>query len=246
MSYDPVDVLAAFADEHGITYPLLSDADNRVIRELGLELHPGSSLLPVDPDAPPDRSRGLARPGTFHLDAGGVVTDKWSAESHRVRRSGSILLADDLDDARHDITERLDLDGIAVRLRLLRARYHPKQWQRLTVELDVPVDRHVYVGDVPDGFVPLAVQLDGPTGLDAGDVEVPAGERHRVEGTDESLDGVTGCVRLDVPFVLDEDVGDVTLGLEIALQSCTDSVCFVPVTERIELHLAAGGTLDAH
>ena len=36
ISYDSVDVLAGFAREHGISFPLLSDEGSRVIRELGL------------------------------------------------------------------------------------------------------------------------------------------------------------------------------------------------------------------
>lgn len=36
ISYDPVEILSAFADKHGIAYPLLSDAGSHVMRRLGL------------------------------------------------------------------------------------------------------------------------------------------------------------------------------------------------------------------
>lgn len=36
MSYDTPEQLQAFADEHDVTYDLLSDADSAVIREFGI------------------------------------------------------------------------------------------------------------------------------------------------------------------------------------------------------------------
>lgn len=36
LSYDPVAVLRAFADKHGLSFPLLSDEGSHVIRRLGL------------------------------------------------------------------------------------------------------------------------------------------------------------------------------------------------------------------
>jgi peroxiredoxin len=36
ISYDPVEVLAAFASQHTITYPLLSDVGSVVIKRFGI------------------------------------------------------------------------------------------------------------------------------------------------------------------------------------------------------------------
>jgi hypothetical protein len=48
ISYDAVDALAAFSQRYGITFPLLSDAGSRVIRELGMLNERVVEIAPID------------------------------------------------------------------------------------------------------------------------------------------------------------------------------------------------------
>ncbi len=77
ISYDAVDVLATFAGRKGITIPLLSDPDSAVIRRFGLL----NTTIPVDNA----RDYGIPNPGTFLVDAQGVVRGKYFEEqfAHR-------------------------------------------------------------------------------------------------------------------------------------------------------------------
>ena len=77
ISYDPPDVLAGFAERHGITYPLLSDAGSGLIRELGL----------LNEEAG-ERVEGIPHPGVVVLDADGTVAEKHFYESYRERDTG--------------------------------------------------------------------------------------------------------------------------------------------------------------
>ena len=94
LSYDPVPTLAAFADQHGIAFPLLSDVGSVVIDRLGLrnrhvaeqQAHFGK---PVEA-----KHDGLPYPGTFVIDARGVVVAKRFEDSHRLRVSADSLLDD--------------------------------------------------------------------------------------------------------------------------------------------------------
>jgi len=92
ISYDSVEVLAAFADKRGITYPLLSDAGSHAIRALGLlneqhlvEQHAFYGIQTRD------EQRGVAYPGTFVLDERGIIAEKRFEQSYRVRPTARIF-----------------------------------------------------------------------------------------------------------------------------------------------------------
>ena len=92
ISYDSVEILAAFAEKRGITYPLLSDEGSQTIRGLGLlneehlvEQHAFYGIQTRDDQ------RGVAYPGTFVLDDSGVVSGKLFEQSYRVRPTARIF-----------------------------------------------------------------------------------------------------------------------------------------------------------
>jgi hypothetical protein len=85
ISYDPLDVLAQLARGYGVTYPLLSDRESRVIRALGL----------LNTNMPAGHPwHGVPYPGTFLLDEEGRIAHKSFYADHRVRDSVARLLED--------------------------------------------------------------------------------------------------------------------------------------------------------
>ncbi len=84
-------MLAAFAERHGITFPLLSDEGSGVIERLGLlNRHVAEQQayygMPVA-----DRHRGIPYPGTFVLDEHGAVIDKQFEQSYRHRPPAALI-----------------------------------------------------------------------------------------------------------------------------------------------------------
>lgn len=109
VSYDSGSVLAAFARQHGIEYPLLSDPDSAVIRSYRMyntlveeALGPNGN----DPELQEEVRRhvagggvrpfmkGIAIPGTLILDAEGRVRARYFEESYVERPTISRLLLD--------------------------------------------------------------------------------------------------------------------------------------------------------
>lgn len=70
-SYDTVEVLRDFAARRGITFPMLSDLDSRVIRTFGLlnEAH-----------APGERNYGVPHPVLLVVGRDGVVRRRYAEE----------------------------------------------------------------------------------------------------------------------------------------------------------------------
>ncbi len=108
ISYDPPEILAAFARAQRISFPLLSDSDSATIRRYGI-LNPlpelalaGGADDPalkaelqryVSPGTPASRMAGMAFPGTFVVDRQGRVTSRFFEESYVERNTiASVML----------------------------------------------------------------------------------------------------------------------------------------------------------
>ena len=82
VSYDATEVLADFAKDKAIAFPLLSDAGSKTIDAYGIR----------DPSG-----NGYPHPETFLIDKGGVVRARLSVEGYKTRHS----TADLIDAAKH-------------------------------------------------------------------------------------------------------------------------------------------------
>jgi peroxiredoxin len=87
ISYDPVDVLKAFADKQKITFPLLSDPGSRTIAAYALRNKEtaGKKVGKIDLD-------GVPYPGTVLVGADGVVRAKLFVDGYRDRHSTDELV----------------------------------------------------------------------------------------------------------------------------------------------------------
>ena len=66
ISYDSPEILAAFAEERGISFPLLSDPGSHTIDAYGVR----------NRNADAGRTRGIPHPGTVLIDSEGVIRGK--------------------------------------------------------------------------------------------------------------------------------------------------------------------------
>jgi hypothetical protein len=84
VSYDSTETLKQFADSRGITFPMVSDPGSAIIKRYGLL---------NDTVDPKSRSYGIPHPGTFMLDAKGIVTSRYFEDAYQERSTvGSILV----------------------------------------------------------------------------------------------------------------------------------------------------------
>ncbi|SRR5579885_1360666 len=81
VSYDPVDVLAKFAEKQKITFPLLSDPGSKTIAAFGLTNKEARG-----------RAEGVAYPGTVILDKNGVIRAKLFHEGVIKRHTADDIL----------------------------------------------------------------------------------------------------------------------------------------------------------
>jgi peroxiredoxin len=107
ISYDSQEILAAFSKQHGITFPLLSDAGSATIKRYGIlnpvpewAIGPNASDPAVQSDtqkyvsvARPNASMiGVAFPGTLILDRQGRVTSRFFEDFYIERNTVSSIM----------------------------------------------------------------------------------------------------------------------------------------------------------
>ena len=107
ISYDSRDVLAAFAKQHGVTYPMLSDQGSATIKRYGIlntvvaeAFGPNKDDPAVKADVakyisivnPSPMMEGIAFPGTFMLDRQGRVTSRFFEEFYIERNTSSSMM----------------------------------------------------------------------------------------------------------------------------------------------------------
>ncbi len=227
MSYDSVEVLSGFAAKYAIEYPLLSDEGSAVIRALGLLNEQAAEQV-----------AGIPHPGTFVLDGDGTVRSKHFYESYRERDTGAGVLDHllGLDHASDVAPVQANAGSIEVRAWLDKPTYSWGQRLWLTVELDVPDGLHVYGSPIPEGYYPLAIDIEPVDRIIVGDMQLPEAQPFRVEGLDEAFVVYEGRVRVTVPitFML-VDAGAVELKLRVSFQACTATDCLMPESALLVL-----------
>lgn len=239
-------MLSAFAQKHGITYPLLGDEGSVAIRRLGLlnervfEQHAAFGIPRSE------RAAGVAYPGVFLLDERGLVVEKRFLQNYRERETAAAILEQGfaVETAEHDPDAHAATDGVALRAYLDAPTYRIYQRRWLTVDLSIAPGMHVYGEPIPDGYVPLSIVVEPVDGMMAGDRQGPAPRPYRVEGLDEQFVVYEGAARFVVPLTFTRKPGDITVRAVVRLQTCSATDCLMPAAVALELPLRAENLVD--
>jgi hypothetical protein len=232
ISYDRVEVLEVFARRLGVSVPLLSDPESRVIRDFGLL----NETIPKDHEF-----FGVPWPGTFVIGADGRVLRKYFEENYRERYSaGSVLL----DSAAPDTS-----GWTAIRTKHLTLRHGASDVVarggfrvRLVLEVDLPAGMHVYAPGVA-GYIPVAWTMEPLEGAKSPEAAYPASKTLHLPAIKESVPVFEGKFRIhrDVTFPQQKSLqalaatgGTVRLRGAFRYQACDDKVCYTPVSLPVE------------
>jgi hypothetical protein len=242
ISNDTVDRLAVFATQHAVTFPLLSDEDSAVIRAFGI-----MNTLVQPGEGAHMRWYGIPYPGTYIVDADGVVVDKDFHQHHARRLSGPALLhrvlgtvPGVLPDAPHaaaagqEVTLTVHLSDPVLRLEVLST---------LVCRLDVAPGLHLYADGAPEAFTPAALRLDGD-GLRFGPARWPGPHQLDLPLLGMSVPVHEGSVTVTVPVTatsqlirlghgLDQETIDIVV--HCAYQACDEAACGLPTEVQASL-----------
>ncbi len=236
VSYDAPEVLAAFAEEFGITYPLLSDTDSSVIRRFGIL----NTLV-----RPDEAVYGIPYPGSYLTDEAGVVTEKSFYRQYRIRPATRSLLKDGfgvpLTPESGPVAES-SAPGVRLTAALGEEALVFQQDVPLYVTLDLDPGLHIYAPGAGGGMIGATIDVSAPDSIEIGVPIFPASHPLRLEGSDEVLPVLDGTIEVVVPLISTRaDVEPIALEIHLRYQACDDRLCFLPQEQTLTLQVPLQG-----
>lgn len=226
ISYDTPEILKNFADRMGgFHYPLLADPDSTVIEAFGV----------LNRNVPEGHEWfGMARPGTFVVDADGVVTSKYFEPGHRQRVTAESVLVKAFGVGGGSKTR---VDAGQFTLTAYSAQDEVRRGNRVTLvmEVELPEKMHLYAPGV-EGYTPTSVTIPEIPYLEAHETTFPEAEVMELPAIGEVVPVFHGSVRIlqDVTVSPRFPDGDtLSIPATFSYQACDDKVCFIP--SKLEL-----------
>ena len=220
-------MLADFARRRGITFPLLSDAGSAVIKQYGLL---NTTIAEGHP------TFGIPFPGTFIVDANGVVTSRHFEAAYQERNTIASVLV--------KLGAKLDLVGTRVPAPHLTAVTYVTDRDaapgtHFSVVLDVtPADRiHVYAPGVSGGYKPITLTIATEPGLVNRAVQFPRADDYFFRPLNEHVAVYQRPFRIVQDLEIDPapqsaaalaDRSEMKITGTLDYQACDDKVCFNP------------------
>ena len=230
ISYDSVAVLKNFAERRGITFPLLSDPESKIIRAFGIlneQVQQGAMQY------------GIPYPGTYLVDRAGRVTEKYFEDDYTQRYTSADILVSSFGEsagAAHIIAE-----GKHLRVLASASNERVRSGQRISLVLDIQLGPrlHVYAPGVKSDYIPIEWSMKESTALTVHAAAYPRSRMLRLEAIKETVPVYQGTFRLvrDVTIARDPALtpllnaeGKLIIEGELKYQACDDKVCYPPET----------------
>ena len=238
VSYDSVAVLDDFSRRRGITFPLLSDPGSRTIKQYGI-------LNTTIPESN-QQTYGIPFPGTFMLNAQGVVTSRYFEQAYQERTTvGSILAR--LGNNMQVAATKVSSPQLEVTSFVTESTVAPGTHFSIVLDIKPAKGVHVYAPGVI-GYKPIALSVAAPPGLIIRDAQYPPSEDYHFRPLNEHVQVYQRPFRIVQDVTIDaspqaqtalKDVTALSIEGTLSYQACNDTVCFslqsVPLTWSVTL-----------
>lgn len=232
ITYDSPKVLAHFAARRGIRYPLLSDEGSRVIRAFDIlnASVPENSFV-----------YGVPHPGTYLLDAEGIVKTKYFEEDYRERTTAAAILANNFSTVAGVSTQETETRHLNLRASASNGSVYGGSRITLALDIELKPKMHVYAPSV-EGYIPIRWDMKEAEIYRVYDANYPESKILFLEAIDEKVPVYEGRFRLTRDIVaaqqkvLAANGAAQTFTVEggFRYQACDDKVCYQPVTVPVK------------
>jgi hypothetical protein len=261
ISYDSTEVLAAFSQQRGMAFPMLSDVGSRTIKQYGLlntlvaeALGPRKDDPAVKADAEKYVSvvgvqpfmEGIAFPGTFLLDRNGRVTARYFEDFYIDRNTVSSLLVRTGANKAEVNATKVSGAHLDVTTYPSSAEIAPGNRFSLIVDIEPKPGIHVYAPGAQN-YRKVALTVTSETNISLLPVQYPRSEMYFFKPLNERVPVFQKPFRLVQDVILEGTPqaqaalrGKETLNVSGALeyQACNDKECFNPTSIPLTWKLA--------
>lgn len=239
ISYDSVAVLKSFADRRGITFPLLSDPESKIIREFGILNETAQKDTPF---------YGIPYPGTYLVNRAGVVQAKYFVNDFRERDTAAEILVKQLGIPVEEAHSTAETQYFQVSTSASNELVHQGQHITLVLELELKPKMHVYAPEVGGGYIPIDWKLaESPGFRELGKPSYPKPKLVKLPVIHETVPAYTGRIRIvrDVVIGTDAQVkpllaagtNALVIGGSLKYQVCDDRECYPPGVQPLRWEL---------
>lgn len=241
MTYDSVDVLQSFSERKGISYPMLSDPESKIIRAFGI-------LNDSVPKGTP--FYGIPYPGTYVVDAQGTVRSKFFETDYKERYSAGSILLRNSPSATPEGWNEVETQHLRLRYRASDGAISGGTRITLLLEIEMKPKMHVYAPGVQSSYIPVKWDIEpGPWKLH--DVQWPQSRMLHLPAISETVPVYENklAVARDLTFSQQKELvagegnsKQLTLDGTFRYQACDDKKCYLPVnvplkwTFRVQPH----------
>jgi hypothetical protein len=229
ISYDSPAVLKTFAARRGITFPLLSDSESKIIRAYGI------LNTSVEKSSP---SYGIPNPGIYVLDTRGTVKAKYFEDDYRERQTAAVILLREF--GIEPATSHTSLTAKHLSLSTSASNTEARMGRHvsLIIDVDLPARVHVYAPGV-QGYIPIEWKQADTPAAKATAVVFPNPKTLFLQAINEKVPVFEGRLRLirEITFGADKELapladhdGNLKLSGTLRYQACDDEKCFLPET----------------
>ena len=268
ISYDSEETVKAFADEHGISFPMLADHGSSVIEKFDL-LNPVPQWGVEDGLDDPELAKafrtyvsvtganslfvGIAFPGTFLLDSSGVVQERHFEEAYEERNTvSSILLrlGEDIEPVAATIVSTVQLD-----LTTYSSNQTIVAGNRFALVMDIQPKpgMHVYAPGA-DKYQVVGLTLDSNPHIRVLPMQYPESESYYFEPFDETVPVYLQAIKLLQEVVLGGDresqralsgQDSLTISGSFEYQACDEAICYLPTSIPVSWTLQLGDLVSS-
>lgn len=231
ISYDSIDILQEFAERQGgISYSMLADTESQIIGDFGLinsEAEPGSMY------------HGMAFPGSYIVDAEGVVQQKYFNESYRQRVTTNTVLMS-VYSAGENQGPRIEANiDPQFDLAVFPTQDTVSGGQTISLVADIELYDKVHLYAAGSTYRAIDIRIDDNSVLQEGDLSVPEPEMIYLEAIDETVPVYHGNVRVSREVTVSPLYrGDtIKIAATLSYQTCDDELCYLPAQMPIEFEL---------
>ena len=229
ISFDSHEVLAAFAQEYSIRFPLLSDTRSAVIRKFGIFNYN------VTPDM--KRNYGIPHPVEYLVAPDGTVVKKYFVANYQHRVAGSAVALREFGALASDAPMvTLESGALAVQIGFPSPKVFAAQEVSFFADFALQPGWHIYGTPLPAAYTVTSIVFEDPS-VSQCQLELPPPGMLEIPALKETLPVYGGSFRaigtLLLKYPLPE--GRLVLKGRLAFQQCSETVCERPQTMPFEL-----------
>ena len=230
ISYDSPAILKDFAERHKIEFPLLADPDSKII----------GSFNVLNAEAT-GKNKGMAHPGFFYIDSGGVIREKYFEAKYIDRFTPNNVIGKLFPELTEEVSQKIEAPHLRLTLEQSDRDVVPGSRVSLIAEIELPAETHVYSPEV-QGYKPIQLAVDEVPGIELAPVTYPSSRILYLEAIQEHVPVFEGKFRIvqdvTVNFSPTSDIvrslasagKTISINGELRYQACDNKVCYPPTS----------------